>query len=76
MGEGITEYRTKEAFSCACCRGHVIALWKGVENTFPWTPICVHMFTYRRGRNILYTPFEDCKRRFVQENNMEAYILT
>jgi hypothetical protein len=51
-------------------------LLKDVENTFPWTPTCAHMHTYKLGRSILYALLEDCKKIFVQANNMEAYILT
>jgi hypothetical protein len=77
MREGIfREWGTKVAFSCACCRSRFTALLKGAKNPFPWTLICVHMHTCKHGRNILYAPFQDCERRFVQANNTKAYILT
>jgi hypothetical protein len=49
------EWGIKETFSCACCRGHLQALWKSMEKTFVG-PQSFYMFTYSLGRNTSYAP--------------------
>jgi hypothetical protein len=51
---------------CACCRGYFNALVNAMKNTFPWTSICVYVYTYKLWRNSLYAPFKTMTDLFNQ----------